>query len=160
MFRLTVKELQISPQLTGEFKSYRNKIKSCYLNSFHFRFIFSFLTTLITVSAITLSLRKSKNRLLSCFDSRKHFNSLFDTTAKDGEITCLSGMRTITMLVVVFFHSFMIKVVNIEPHTELYNQFALGKYFIKIYLGFTSVDTFLIISAILSTRTVLKYLRK
>lgn len=117
-------------------------------------------TTLLILTLIILSFRRSENRFLACFDARRHFQSVFDAEIKPGEITYFHGLRVCTIFAVVSFHSFAIKISNIEPHTAVYEEWALGRHFIKLYLPSTVVDIFFVMSSILATRAVLKHLRK
>lgn len=124
------------------------------------RIVLSILTALITVCVVTLSIRKSQNKYFKCFNYRRHFESMFDTETKNGEITCFHGMRLITTLTVFCFHSFFVKLGNIEPKSQNYEKLGPKKILMTMALGAIVVDTFLIISAILVTLTVLKYLRR
>lgn len=64
------------------------------------------------------------------------------------------------MVGITFAHSYFVKLGNIEPKSDLHEKLGKGKAFIGGLLAMVFVDMFFIMSAILTTRTVLKFLRR
>lgn len=124
------------------------------------RFILTLSTVFIATSVIVLSLRKSGNEFLSSFNFIRHFKSLHNTTTRKGEITCFNGMKSFAMFVIIAFHCYAVNTSNLDPKSSTYKSWGEGKYLMSKFFGTIMVDIFLVIGAILATRSTLKYLRR
>lgn len=126
---------------------------------FPFRFILTALTASFVTLVLSFSFTKHQNSILTCFNFCKHFYTILDTKSISDEISCLHGMRVLTMIAILIYHSVMAKISVVDPQSKLYKVISDNRKLLQVIHVMTIVDTFFVIGAILLTRSILKDLR-
>lgn len=102
--------------------------------------------------------QKSRNKYLMAFSLHKNASNLFDVEQDQSgsAIKCLHGIRAVSIVSIIFLHSFyhraMFPVLHPETITKL-NESIFGNFVSGISV---SVDSFFLMSGLLVTRTILK----
>lgn len=137
-----------------------------YLTPFFstFRFILIFLMSLVVLSTMyDVSLRKcqgrNRNEILLSFSLMTNGRNLLCMDQSNSEtITCLHGIRGLSIFSIMFFHSYFFRVFTPFHDEAIFNEWVKSSFASSISALNISVDSFLVMSAALTARSILKEL--
>jgi Nose resistant-to-fluoxetine protein, N-terminal domain len=124
-------------------------------------------TTLIVLFVFMCSIRclssadpgpknRKQSEITKIFSLTSNVQDLIDTESVTGDIKCLHGLRVLSIIGIIFFHTFFHRIM-FPFHTSGESPFLTstlpGRFFV---ISTTFVDLFFVMSGLLTTRTILK----
>ena len=106
--------------------------------------------------------KENRNQFLLSFSIYTNGSNLIKTTQSKSaaEISCLHGIRGLSIISIVFLHSFFFRILTPFRDEKLIKEFLGTKLASTISAGNVSVDSFFVISAMLVTRSMLRELER
>jgi hypothetical protein len=102
-----------------------------------------------------------RNSLLLVFSFRQNLKSLINLNdSGPGTIQCFHGIRVLMTLTLIFFHSYFFRIVTPFKDDELINEWKKTTWASAISTLNCCVDSFFVMSAVLTTRSMLKDIEK
>jgi hypothetical protein len=120
----------------------------------------AFATLLVIV--ILSSTRIFKNDFIRCFDVINNVKKIFRLETDENEITCINGIRSLAMAMIVFWHTIYLRMSNRDTtNSGSYMKFVESwKPIFPITLGGVALEAFFVMSAILLTRNIFSDIKK
>lgn len=100
--------------------------------------------------------QQTRSQLLIAFSAWTNTKKLFATNSASGQVTCLNGIRTISLMWIISGHSFALQAAYPTVNMVSALQFQFGKKSQYIQAGHFSVDTFFFLSAFLLSYNYIK----
>lgn len=103
---------------------------------------------------------KSRSELLKSFSLRKNLSNLFslDQSGSKDAIHCLHGIRALSMFCIIFLHTYVFRILTPFRDEKYLNEWIKTDMASAISSLNMTVDSFFVMSATLSTKTMLKEL--
>lgn len=122
--------------LLCKLSAFQTRIKKYFM---HFRAFLSLLVLLACLSTTYDLLKQSKpHKLLACFSVYSNSKTLFQISKGEGQMQCLNGIRALSMLWIVFFHTFTSIIA--APVVNLTQAFSVSHSQVTAELHFHKID--------------------
>jgi peptidoglycan/LPS O-acetylase OafA/YrhL len=97
---------------------------------------------------------------LASFNFAKNLKSIFDFAPLKNEITCLYGLKALTMFIIVMTHGIYSRLLHYDDNSESFREFNKAGNVFTVVATLSIVDYFFVFSAILMTRSILTDMEK